>query len=98
MADPGEDDLAAFLRSLGATDAQIDVARSNLHLAGLATDLILGEGANLSAVDVAEKTGVEVELVLGLWRMLGVTVPDERRPMFTEDDVAVTALAIALKP
>ncbi len=99
MADAGDDDdLAAFLRSLGASDAQIDAARSNLHLAGLATDLILAEGANLSAIDLAARSGVEVEVVLGLWRMLGVIVPDEHRPIFSEDDAAVTALAIELKP
>jgi len=94
----GTDDLAEFLRSLGASAAQIDVARSNLHLAGLATDLILAEGATLSATDLAERAGVEVELVLGLWRMLGVIVPDEHRPMFSEKDADVTALAIQLKP
>ncbi len=43
----GTADLADFLRSLGASDEQIGVARGNLHLASLATDLILAEGARM---------------------------------------------------
>jgi adenylate cyclase len=92
------DDLGAFLRSLGASEAQLGVARDTLHLAGLATDLILAEGATLSAVDLAERTGVEVDVVMWLWRMLGVIVPDADRPMFSERDADVTALAVQLKP
>jgi adenylate cyclase len=92
------DDLTVFLHSLGASDEQIDVARRELHLAGLATDLILSEGAELSAGDLADRTGVGVDVILGLWRTLGVAVPDEHRRMFSERDVQVTRLAIQLKP
>jgi hypothetical protein len=94
----GSEGITAFLRSLGATDDLIDKARRECHLAGLATDLILAEGANLSAVDLATQANMDVDLVLGLWRMPGIAVPDEHQPMFTERDSLFTALAIQLKP
>jgi adenylate cyclase len=98
MAGTEDDDLVDFLRSLGATDDQIGEARDELHLGGLATDLILAQGATLSAADLARRAGVEVDLVLSLWRMLGVMVPDADRVMFSEADLHVTTLAVALKP
>jgi adenylate cyclase len=90
--------IVSFLRSLGATVEQIDTARRESHLAGLATDLVLAEGANLSAVDMATRASVDVDLVLGLWRLLGIAVPDEHRPMFSERDALFTAHAIQFEP
>ena len=88
------EEVAEFLRSLGGTDEQIEVARRECHLAGLATDLVLAGDAHLSAADLAEMARVDVSLVLGLWRTLGVTVPDADRPMFSERDEQFTTLAV----
>ncbi len=59
---------------------------------------MLAEGATLSLVDLARQAGVTVEVVLGLWRTLGVVVPNEIRPMFSERDVAFTAYIAELNP
>jgi adenylate cyclase len=93
-----DEEVAAFLRSLGASDEQIEIARRDCHLAGLATDLVLAREADLSAIDLADRAGVDLDTVLGLWRLLGVAVPDARRSMFSERDAAFTAVAVQLKP
>lgn len=99
MADTlGGDELVAFLRSLGATDEQIATARRECNLARLPTELVLGRGANLNAHDLADQAGVDVEVVLGLWRALGVSVQDESQLMFSERDARFTFLALQLKP
>jgi adenylate cyclase len=94
----GAERVDAFLRSLGASDDQIEVARRDSHIAGLAADLVLAEGADLTLVDLAHRAGVEVESARRLWRTLGVAVPDEARPMFSERDVAFTAYIAELNP
>jgi hypothetical protein len=40
---------------------------------------------------MAEQAGITVDAVLGLWRTLGVVVPDQYRPMFSERDVSFTS-------
>jgi len=94
----GDQGMVAFLRSLGATDEQIRTADRECRLPGLAGDLVLARGAHLTAADVAARAGVDVPVVLGLWRMLGVVVPDEFRPMFCERDAQFTAIAAQLEP
>jgi adenylate cyclase len=94
----GTEQVDDFLRSLGATDDQIEVARRESHIAGLAADLVLAEGSTLSLVDLARQAGVTVEVALGLWLTLGVDVPNETRPMFSERDVAFTAYIAELNP
>lgn len=90
--------MVDFLRSLGATDVQIETARREGSLARLPTDLVLGQGAGLSARDLALKAGVDVDVVMGLWRALGVTVRDESQPLFSERDARFTSLAVQLRP
>jgi adenylate cyclase len=92
------DALLPFLRSLGATDEQIETARRECSLARLPADLILTKDAALSAVEMAARAGVDVDDVVRLWRTLGVTVPDSRRRLFTERDASLTALALQLEP
>jgi adenylate cyclase len=94
----GSEEIDEFLRSLGATQEQIDEARRECHLAGLAADLVLTEGANLSAAEVATQAGFDVDRVVAVWRLLGVAVPDPDRPMFSERDARFTAQAVALGP
>jgi adenylate cyclase len=94
----GTERVDGFLRSLGATDDQIEVARRESHIAGLAADLVLAEGATLTLADLALRAGVEVEAARRLWLTLGVAVPDEARPMFSEPDVAFTSYIAELNP
>ncbi|MGD0393511.1 MAG: adenylate/guanylate cyclase domain-containing protein [Acidimicrobiales bacterium] len=89
------DDL---LRSLGATDEQIDIARRDGHLVGMAADLVLTKDDVLSAVDLAAQAEVPVEVVLSLWRTLGVAVPDEQLPMFSDRDAEFTSFILRTNP
>ena len=84
------EELLAFLRSLGASEAQIAEARREDNLAGLAADVVLTKDATLTAVDVEAQAGVEVDRVIALWRLLGVVVPDALTPMFSERDAQFT--------
>jgi adenylate cyclase len=95
---PRADELAEFLRSLGASDAQIEAAACEGKLTGLAADLVLAEGASLTTTDVAERTGLTVDTVMGLWRLLGIAVDDSERRMFSERDVRFTADTAGLAP
>jgi adenylate cyclase len=88
------DELAAFLRSLGATDEQIDRARLDCNLSHLPTDLVLSSDDTMSAADLAVRTGCVVEDVVGLWRILGVAVPEATAVMFSKRDAAITDLAL----
>lgn len=90
--------IDAFLRSVGASEEQIEIARREGHIAGLAGDLVLAEGASLTAVDMAARAGLTVDTVLDLWRTLGVAVPDQHRPMFSERDVSFTTYIGGLNP
>jgi adenylate cyclase len=95
---PEHEAIDAVLRSLGATEEQLDAVRGQSHYVGLAADLVLSEGAVLTATDLADRSGVPVEEVLSLWRTLGVDVPDEHRAMFSERDAEFTAYMIDIKP
>jgi adenylate cyclase len=94
----GAERVDVFLRSLGATEEQIETARRESHIAGLAADLVLAEGATLTAAELAERAGLEVDAALRLWRTLGVAVADDSRPMFSERDVGFTAYIGELNP
>jgi adenylate cyclase len=84
------EEILAFLRSLGATEGQIAAARRENRLAGLAADVVLTEGETLTAADVEAQTGIELDRVIALWRLLGVVVPDAETPMFSERDARFT--------
>ncbi len=94
---PGES-LVGFLRSLGATDEEIERARRECGISRLPSDLILTRDAHLDAVDLAARADLSPDEVVGLWRTLGVTVPDKRTVMFSERDVAFTSLAVRVEP
>jgi hypothetical protein len=94
----GAEGIDAYLHTLGATTEQIDVARRDHHVAGLAGDLVLSRGATLTAGDLADRAGVGTEEVLSLWRTLGVIAPDDHRPFFTVRDAEFTASMIRSNP
>jgi adenylate cyclase len=83
---------------MGATEDQIRAARRDHHVPGLAGDLVLAEGADLSAFDLASRAGVDVDVVLSIWRTLGVQVPDPHRPMFSARDSDLTSHLIQMNP
>jgi adenylate cyclase len=94
----GAQEVNAFLRSLGATDEQIDMAWRDCHVPRLAGDLVFSQGVALSAADVAAQAGLSVDEVLSLWRALGVTVPDAETVMFSPRDAEFTAVLRQLNP
>ena len=94
----GAEDVDDFMRSLGATDAQIAEARRTSRLPSLAGDLVLAAGHTLSATDLARRYGLDVDTVLSVWRTLGVAVPDADRPLFSERDAEFTSFAVGFEP
>ncbi len=64
----------------------------------MAGDLVLSKGATLSADDLAERAGLDVDEVLSVWRTLGVVVPDRGRPMFSEPDAEFTLSITRINP
>jgi adenylate cyclase len=98
MAEPASEELVAFLRSLGATTGQIENAQRENSLNQLPTDLIFAADARLSAAELASLLGVEVSLIVAMWRTLGIAVPDEDHAMFSERDVRFTTLALEFRP
>lgn len=94
----GSETIETFLRSLGASDDQIEWARRECRFASLAGDLVLSRGATLSAADLAERDGLGVDDVVSLWRTLGVAVPDPEKPMFSERDAEITRSIVGMNP
>ncbi|MGH9081649.1 MAG: adenylate/guanylate cyclase domain-containing protein [Acidimicrobiales bacterium] len=94
----GDETIDTFLGSLGATDEQIETARRDCRVAGLAGDLVLARGATLDADNLADRIGIPVDHVISLWRTLGVAVSDARTPMFSERDAELTFSIISTNP
>jgi class 3 adenylate cyclase len=91
-----EAELHDWLVAHGATVEQVEMLEREGHAEGLASDLVLSRDATLSARDVASRSGLAVDVVLGIYRDFGVGVPDPDAPQFTADDVTlVTHLAQA---
>ncbi len=96
MAAAEDGELEAFLTALGATPDRIRAAAGAGHLHGLAADLVLTQGADLSAREVAARAGTTVEVVIDTWRILGIAVgPDE--PAFSPSDVDLVQGIVALE-
>jgi adenylate cyclase len=71
------DELISVLRSLGATDDQLDQGPD--ALADLIADLSLSSGAEFTPRQAAGRSGVDVDVVLETYRQLGVALdPDSR--------------------
>ncbi len=98
MAEDDTGSIDGVLRSLGATDEQLEVAGRDGHLIGLAADLVLTQGDVLTAADLAARAEVPVEVVVALWRTLGVAVPDGQLPMFSERDAEFTSFILRTNP
>ena len=92
----GEGDLEAFLQSLGATPKRIRAAAEAGHLPGLAADLVLTAGAELTARQVAAQVGTTVDVVVDTWRTLGVPV-DPDAPAFSAADLELVRGIVVLE-
>jgi len=91
-----EAELRDWLVAHGATLEQVEAFQHEGHADGLAADLVLSRDATLSARDVAKRSGLDVDVVLAIYRDLGISVPDPGAPQFTDNDVTlVTQLARA---
>jgi class 3 adenylate cyclase len=91
-----EAELRDWLLAHGATLEQVEAFQHEGHADGLAADLVLSRDATLSARDVAKRSGLDVDVVLAIYRDLGISVPDPGAPQFTDNDVTlVTQLARA---
>ncbi len=91
-------EIDAYLKSLGASDEQIALARRAGHLTGLAGDLLLAGGAKYTAVDLASQAGIGVDEVVFMWRAMGVVVPDSQRTMFSDGDADLTRFLVQGNP
>jgi adenylate cyclase len=89
--DHAEAALREWLAAHGATAEQIDAFEHEGHADGLASDLVLRRGVMFSAGDVALRTGLDVQMIVALYRDLGVSVPDPDAPQFTDGDVALVS-------
>jgi adenylate cyclase len=83
---PGEDgELRAWLVEHGADPDAV----GTIAYEGIASDLVLQRGAELSAREVAARAETTTDAVVGMFHDLGVAVPDLDAPQFTEGDVAL---------
>jgi hypothetical protein len=80
-------ELIDFLVSLGATPEQIAQADPS-SLGGLGADLVFAAAEGFTAGEVATRAGVDVDTVFGIWRALGVEVPDGDTAMFSTADIS----------
>ncbi len=89
-------ELVAYLRSLGATDAQLTDAEASCHLSGLGSDLVFNKGCDLTAEEVARRLSVRTEDVIGIWRTLGVAIGSTDEPTFTVADVDLMRMLLSV--
>ena len=92
--DNPDEELLDFLRGLGASPELLETAMNSGHLGGLAGDLVLGQGANMTIADVARAAGVEDEKVTSIWRELGLR-PEADDPRFGPRDVQAVELLVS---
>jgi adenylate cyclase len=58
----------------------------------LVSDVMFGQGVDMSARDLAERAGMDLVAVLAIYHDLGVAVPDPDAPLFGEDDFALVTV------
>jgi adenylate cyclase len=76
----------------GFTAEEIDEAARRGRLPLLPVDRVLHpEGVTLTAVDVAERTGISLDFLRRLWRSLGLADAPDDEPAYTEADVDAAA-------
>src|SRR5690606_32203244 len=84
-------ELRDWLVAHGATDELLARAATRPYPEGLASDLAIAQGASLSARDVADRSGLDLDTVTSVFRVLGVMVNDPDVRLFTEADVQLVS-------
>jgi len=87
-----EAELLEYLRSLGATPAQIDAAREEDSLPGLAADLLLAPSEHVTTAELARRTGTDEQTVRRIFGLLGLDTA-HLDDLLTAGDEAVVRLA-----
>ncbi|HLM65191.1 MAG TPA: adenylate/guanylate cyclase domain-containing protein [Acidimicrobiales bacterium] len=85
MADAEMDALRRWLAEQGASPDQLDLSDER-RLLGLASDLVLANGATFSAADLSARCGLPLDVVVTSFRRFGVEVADPEECRFTEGD------------
>jgi adenylate cyclase len=81
-------DLLERLAADGVPLEELRCAVAEDRLAMLPVERVLEpRGERLTANDVAEAAGVDVELLDRIWRALGLALPDRDAPSYTEEDL-----------
>lgn len=95
-SDDSSDRAAArqLLRELGASDEQLAAAEEGRDLQGFASDLVLSRGRTLGAADIAARCSIDVDRVTSMWRNVGIAVPDDATPLFSEEDAAISEVIL----
>ena len=75
-----EAELRDWLVAHGATIEQVEMLEREGHAEGLASDLVLSRDATLSARDLANRSGLDVDVILAIYRDFGISVPDPNAP------------------
>lgn len=80
--------LIVYLDSLGFTAEQMVAAERRGRLFGLAGDVLQWSGPpTYSLRAAAERLGVSVHDLARAWTALGLSVPEETEPVFSEADI-----------
>src|SRR5690606_34760597 len=79
------DDMVAWLVAQGA-EPEAAIAATGDAAEDLASELVLDRGAVLSARELAARTGLTLDRVVGMYRDVGVAVPDPDARRFSEHD------------
>jgi adenylate cyclase len=92
---PGDDEIVAFLRALGADPDEVSEALHDDRLWELTVDVLLAMPRELTAVELAEQAGVRLEEVPDLLRALGHPEPDApaTEVVYAQHDAGVVAAA-----
>src|SRR5262245_17999426 len=86
-----EAELKDWLVAQGSDPERVAQAIAEGRADALASDLTMMRGADLSARDVAARTGMELDKVLALYYVAGVAVPDVDAKQFTESDALLVS-------
>jgi len=99
LGEPARGERRALLDELAAQGvelAELRTATREGRLAALSSELQLGGTAHLSAREVAERSGLGLDLLLALRRTNGVPVQDPDAPTFSDGEVELTRITAEL--
>jgi class 3 adenylate cyclase len=92
-----EQELQDWLVAQGADPERAARAVAEGRADALVSDLTMMRGADLSAREVAERAGIDLDKTLMSFHLLGIAVPDLDAPQFTDADaVLIGRLATAV--